>query len=414
MAKAVVGIGHKDHIPENPAEFTSLSQDIITELLAETIAHTTDLPLMVLGKKVLVKPNLVRPNPKNPHAVVTDERVLLGLIQLLKDAGAAEIWVGDNPGYGLPLAQALEQMSEFKARLAKLDVRLRFFDEEEKVTVENPTAVIFDPVVLPISLQESDVYINLPKMKTHMHALVTLGIKNQYGLILDDQRMTYHRNDLNVKVVDILRIVQPDLTIVDGIFAVQGQAPLSGSVVEHMNTIVCGEDVVAVDTVSSSLMGIDPMEVAMLRIARAEKIGVADLDDIEIRGVSPEKVRRSFKRPVVSPMGAYDEIHAIEGGACTGCLSALRHSLDKLHSEDRLAGNLVQTVYLGKPMPDMKNVKSCKGPLWCFGNCTSDLIFNHQRCEDKARFIPGCPPHILEFYKAYIEAVDENEDEDEA
>ncbi|WP_051261514.1 DUF362 domain-containing protein [Desulfovibrio inopinatus] len=411
MAKAVVGIGHKDYIPETPGDFTAASQKIVTELLAETIAQTTDLPLLVLGQKVLLKPNLVRPNPKNPNAVVTDERVLMGLIQLIKDAGAAEIWVGDNPGYGLPLAQALEQMSEFKTRLAHLNVRLRFFDEEEKITVDNPTAVIFDPVVLPVSLMEADVYINVPKMKTHMHTLVTLGIKNQYGLILDDQRMFYHRNDINVKIVDILRVVKPHLTVIDGIYAVQGQAPLSGSVVEHMNTIVCGEDVVAVDTVSASLMGIDPMEVAMLRIARAEKLGVADLDDIEIRGADPDAVRRPFKRPVVSPMGAYDEIHAIEGGACTGCLSALRHSLDKLHSEGRLAGNLPQTVYIGKPMPDMKNVKSCKGPMWCFGSCTSDLIFNHQRCEEKARFIPGCPPHILEFYKAYLDAMaDDNED----
>ncbi len=406
MAHALVGLAKADHVPETPGEYTEQSLAVVEALVARAVAAVTDLAALVGGKTVLVKPNLVRPNPANPYAVVTDERVLFAVVKLLREAGARAVWVGDNPGYGLSLEAAMRQMGDFKDRLHQRGGELVFFDNEPKVSTHIPEATLFDTVELPQRLMEADVYINLPKMKTHMHTLVTLGIKNQYGLVLDAQRMFFHRNDINIKIVDILKAVRPHLTILDGVYAVQGQAPISGSVVEDMNVILASDDVVALDTVGAHCMGIDAMEVAILRLARREGLGCAVLDDIEIRGDALETAVRRFKRPVISSMGAYDAVDAIEGGACFGCLSALRHALDKLDSENRFAGREPSTVYVGKPMP---NRVSCKRPeqgdFWCFGTCAADMVYNNCGCQQTpARFIPGCPPHILDFYKAYIDA----------
>ncbi|MCA1944030.1 MAG: DUF362 domain-containing protein, partial [Desulfovibrio sp.] len=152
LGRPIVAIAHAGQVGESPAAYTDASLNVIRRLTTEVVSLATDLPAMVRGKTVLVKPNLVRPNPKNPFAVVTDERVLFALVELLKDAGAREIWIGDNPGYGLPLAEALAQLGDFKARLAGYGTRLRFFDEEEKVVVDNPEATIFSPMILPKSL----------------------------------------------------------------------------------------------------------------------------------------------------------------------------------------------------------------------------------------------------------------------
>jgi len=401
MEKPVVGLTRLTEVPETPGDYSEKSLKLIRDALSRTIGFCVDFSAMVKGKSILIKPNLVRPNPHNPFAIVTDERVLISLCELARDAGARTIWVGDNPGYGLSLMAALSCMGEFKSRLSRLGVTLRYFDQEETVSLDNPEAALYDKMIVPRCLVEAECYINLPKMKTHMHTLVTMGIKNQYGLILDDERMFWHRNDVNAKLVDILRVVRPTLTVVDAIMAVQGQAPLSGSLVSDMNLILAGTDVVAVDSVGTACMSIEPNEVAMLRLAKTWGLGESDLEKIEVRGGSIEGARRSFKRPVVSCMGAYPEINCVEGGACLGCLSALRHALDKLHFEGKLTGRPVSTVYVGKPMPDQKNLKKIQGEFWCFGNCASELIFNHQKREAPARFIPGCPPHILEFYKAY-------------
>ncbi|OLN24547.1 protein of unknown function DUF362 [Desulfovibrio sp. DV] len=401
MARPRVGLAHGE-VGEAPDAFTPAGLAAVTALVARAIAAAgCDLPALVGGKSVLLKPNLVRPNPNSPRSVVTDERVILAVIDLVRAAGAAAIRVGDNPGYGLSLFAAMAGMADFTRRLAEHGAELVHFDAADPVAVANPTALLFDPVPLPRVLLEADVYINIPKMKTHVHTLVTLGIKNQYGLILDDNRMPWHRNDINVKIIDILRVVKPDLTVVDALWAVQGQAPLSGSSVPDMNVIAAGTDVCAVDAVCADLMGIAVDEVAMLRLAGQEGLGETDLAAIEVVGEDPDQLRRRFARPVLSSMGAYPAVRVIEGGACQGCLSALRHALDKLGSEDGFAGRAQATLYVGVPMPETVNLRNVRGQLWCFGACSAPLIYNTKEPGRIARHIPGCPPHILDFYKAY-------------
>ncbi|WP_428558827.1 MAG: DUF362 domain-containing protein [Solidesulfovibrio sp. DCME] len=400
--KQRVALLRREAIPESPSHYTRAGLRAVTDFLAETIGLCVDLRALCAGKRVLLKPNLVRPDPRNPQAIVTDERVVLGLVSLCRDAGAREVWVGDNPGYGLSLAAALSALGRFKEGLRRAGATLRYFDAEETVRLDNPEAVLFDPIVVPKALLEAEVYINVPKLKTHVHTLMTAGVKNQYGLVLDDQRMFCHRNDINLKVTDILRVIRPHVTVVDAIYAVQGQAPLSGSVVADCNVLVCGTDTAAVDTVCAQVMGFDPMEVPMLRIIRSEGLGETDPDRIEVVGMAVAAVARPFRRPIIGCMGAYPEIFCLEGGACQGCLSALRHALDKLHAAGELSGRAVQTVYVGEPMPGMGSPRRIRGELWCFGDCAAKLLENADTCRENAHCVPGCPPHILDFYKAYL------------
>ena len=404
MARPCVGLAHAV-IGEAPDTYTQAGLAAVTALVERAVAACCDLPALVGGKSVFLKPNLVRPNPASPRSVVTDERVILAMVRLLARAGARSVAVGDNPGWGLSLLEATAGLSGFLRRLEAEGARLVAFDAQPPVPVPNPGAFLFDPVPLPRAVLEAEVYINLPKMKTHVHTLVTLGIKNQYGLILDDNRMPFHRNDINLKIVDILRAIRPHLTVVDGLWAVQGQAPLSGSSLPDMNVVVAGADVCAVDTVCADLMGIAADEVAMLRLARQEGLGETDLAAIDVVGDDPGRCRRRFTRPVLSSMGAYPAVRVIEGGACQGCQSALRHALDKLASEDGFAAGTPHTVYLGVPMPQAVNLRNVPGQLWCFGACAAPLAFDVRRPGNVARFVAGCPPHILDFYKAYKAAV---------
>lgn len=388
-------------VPESPTTYTEKSLELVRGLVTEAVAACCDLPGLVRGRKVLLKPNLVRPDPNNPCAVVTDERVLLAMVSLVRDAGAARVLVGDNPGYGLSLFEAVACLPDFTGRVAAAGGELIFFDRDPPVPVDNPGAFVFDPVLLPRALLDADVLIDLPKMKTHVHTLVTLGIKNLYGLVCDRERMFCHRNDINAKVVDVLRLVRPALTVVDALWAVQGQAPLSGAAVPDMNVIAAGRDVCAVDTVCADLMGIGAHEVAMLRLAGQEGLGETDLAAIEVVGADPAALRRPFARPVIGCAGAYAAVRVLEGGACSGCLSALRHALDKLASEGAFAGREPVTLYVGVPMPERRNFRTVVGERWCFGACAAPLAYDTHALAGTARCIPGCPPHILDFYKAY-------------
>ena len=52
-------------------------------------------------------------------------------------------------------------------------------------------------------------------------------------------------------------------------------------------------------------------------------------------------------------------------------------------------------------MPEAVNRRNVPGQLWCFGACAAPLAFDVRRPGNVARFVAGCPPHILDFYKAY-------------
>lgn len=403
--KSVVYIGHRNYIGEAPNEFTHKSLDVIYDLVREVISGVVDLEKLVKGKSVVIKPNLVRPYLDLIPATITDPRVIIAVVQLSLRAGARSVFVAENPGYKFSsraafVSAGLDQLLPKEAKLVSLD-------EEPAEVVHIPNGQVLCSVKIPKIILDADVLINLAKLKTHMHTLVSLGIKNLHGLVYDEERLIYHRNDINHKLVDLLRVVYPSLTILDGIWALEGQAPLCGKPVKDMNVIIAGTDIVAVDSVGSYLMGISPFEVTAIRIAFQYNFGTANLNDIEVRGTPLNTVTRNFLRPIVSSAGVYKNINVIEGGACLGCLSALRHSLDKLSFEQKLERLPLVTIYVGKPMPNAQNLwnfkKNNKNDLWLFGNCSIELTAQENIRQASPKIVYGCAPHVYDLYNSIVE-----------
>ena len=107
-------------------------------------------------------------------------------------------------------------------------------------------------------------------MKVHLAGTVTLGLKNWNGIVPNvhpsGEQQGVHRVDLGQKMADMYRIRKADLTIVDALIGMEGQGPHAGTPVE-MNLVIAGTDTVAVDAVTASIMGFEPMEVPAIRCA---------------------------------------------------------------------------------------------------------------------------------------------------
>ena len=395
-----VGIAKALHISGSPEGFDAASVNEVKTLVSDAISRAFSLSDLVSGKEVLLKPNLVRPNMADCVAIITDPRVILATALLAREAGAARVVVGENPGYGVSSRDALGA-SKVAALLEEHDIEVCYLDEDPMIVSESRRARLLRRTVLPKTVLDCDVLINIPKMKTHVQTVVSLGIKNLHGLLPDSERLRFHRQDVHQKMVDILAHRRPSVTVVDGIWAGEGQAPLFGSALQDFNVIVAGEDVVAVDTVSAAIMGISPEEVPMIMIARGQSYGSGRLDEITIVGPRIEEVRRYFRRGVMSSSGCFPNVTCLEGGACSGCLSNLRHSLDKLHKDGHLGESGPITVYVGRPMPHDVTVETWEGDLWLFGDCSSELADSQVEGRCAARSVPGCPPHILDFARLF-------------
>ena len=240
------------------------------------------------GEDVLIKPNVC--NAKNPEGMVlTDFRVIEAVIDLVRENGCdATVVESDNIA---GTAESRVRGSGLMGLLDEWDVpfmNLSHGDYEEHevagVKLRMPRAVL-----------DADYLVNLPKMKTCAHTLLTLGVKNLYGVLQQAQKSRYHRK-LDAILPYLAKTVRCDLTVVDGLTCMEGNGPIVGNPV-CMNLVVAGRNVVAVDSVCSRLMGYDPSKVSHIAGAARQGTGPLSLDEIEVVGDDWAACVHQFEAP---------------------------------------------------------------------------------------------------------------------
>lgn len=198
---------------------------------------------------------------------------------------------------------------------------------------------------------------------------------------------------MSSKLVDAYRVLKPKLAIIDAIWAMQGQGPQSlfpDDLLKNMNLIMASEDCVALDAVATAVMGFDPLEIETTRIANYEGLGVGNLNDIEVKGVPIEAIKRSFRRPSPDIVAVYPNVDVYMHGGCEGCTHNVRIGLDKMAGKGVIAKiDKPINLILGFNTHVPESLDSER--TWVIGDCARQNM-------DKGRaFFPGCP-HIVAYY----------------
>ncbi len=236
------------------------------------------------GERILLKPNLLSEHPAE-DAVTTHPELVRAVIRKLKTIGA-ESMVGDSPS----IAENIEKLWKTTG-MAKVA-------EEENVKLVNfanygvkefPSQKFAGKKIYLSSVAfEINGIISLAKLKTHNLMTFTAGIKNLYGLIPGMIKTDYHR--LAYKPIffaqllsEILAVVKPRLTIIDGIVGMDGNGPVAGRI-RNFGLILASDDVVALDTVVCKLIGLEIEEVPLLKFCAEKDLGETNLEKIEVVG----------------------------------------------------------------------------------------------------------------------------------
>ncbi|MDK1030455.1 MAG: DUF362 domain-containing protein [Planctomycetia bacterium] len=252
--------------------------------------------LDVSGKKVLLKPNMLGPMPPESN-VCTHPAVIRSAVEAIERRGAAEIIVGDNPGmraYGSNV-RAAEISGIYGA------AKGRFVNIAEN-PVNVPTQSRFaSSLLVSREVLDADVFISLPKMKTHVATRITGGLKNSYGILVGGQKTSLHRlarGPVNFAeaVLDAFQIRPPDLVILDAVHGMEGQGP-SGGQSRHIGRLIASSNAAALDVVMTRMMNLEPAEIPLLRLANERGIGPIDISEIDVRG--PFEVISDFKAPKI-------------------------------------------------------------------------------------------------------------------
>jgi uncharacterized protein (DUF362 family)/NAD-dependent dihydropyrimidine dehydrogenase PreA subunit len=286
-------------------------------------------PLDVAGKKVLVKPNVLR-SGRPEESITTHPAVLSAVVERLKAMNPAEIIVGDNPG--------LMSYGANEASFEKTGLREASLGHYRNIGLDG-VEVPFSPeyggrLSVSRAVLEADVVISLPKFKTHGLTVLTGAIKNSYGILPGAQKALLHKlagNPLRFHelVVDVFKLRIPDFFIMDAVIGMQGNGPASTEL-RWIGKVLASDNAVALDSVVARMMGLDPAGLRFLQKAKAD--GLGDFADQALEIVGDLTPIPDFKLP---PLGgdAISHSQALQGlidsraamrpkadaSRCTGC-----------------------------------------------------------------------------------------------
>ncbi|MFP4667763.1 MAG: DUF362 domain-containing protein [Desulfobacterales bacterium] len=240
-------------------------------------------PVGITGRRVLIKPNVLR-GARPEEGITTNPALLSAVLEKVESENPASIVVGDNPGllgYGAN--------RECFEKTGLMEAARGYYENigDDSVTVSfNPD--FMDTVTVSREVFEADVIISLPKFKTHGLTVVTGAIKNSYGILPGAIKAKLHKaagspERFHQAVVDVFKLRVPDLFIVDAVVGMEGNGPASPDL-RDIGCIIAGDNAVAVDSVISQMMGLDPAKLGFLCHAKQKGLGDYEPESIKIHG----------------------------------------------------------------------------------------------------------------------------------
>jgi uncharacterized protein (DUF362 family)/Pyruvate/2-oxoacid:ferredoxin oxidoreductase delta subunit len=292
-------------------------------------------PQEIARKKVVIKPNVLRSSTAEEH-IVTHPCLLRAVVEKVEEMSPAALVVGDNPGlfsYG-----DNENSFEKTGLMAAAKGHYKNFGNTTHNLAFNPD---FMPEVgISKEILDADIFISLPKFKTHGLTVMTGAVKNSYGILPGAQKARLHQmagtperfHDL---IAEVFRLRVPDLFIMDAVVGMEGNGPASPELRE-IGLILAADNAVALDGVVARMMGLDPGRLRFLQ--KAKTMGIGDFDSQMIQIDGEMRILPDFKLPplggeAISGNSAIQELMQnktrvrpqADAQLCTACGACIEH-----------------------------------------------------------------------------------------
>jgi|TARA_B100001964_G_C14212328_1_gene591076 uncharacterized protein (DUF362 family) len=297
LVSVVQGTGKKEDVPEMVRRSVNLLGGL------EKID--------VKGKRVLVKPNM---NSNNAHPASTNPLVVGTIVEMLLEAGATKVMVGDSSNINNKTSDVMRDQGIKKA-VEDAGGEVMFLEDEEFITVQIPGGKWLTETQISRPVYEAERLIDLPVIKSHNVTNYTMSMKNFVGTIHKDSRFdpewkpttkVFHSCGNPAEAAAELNIlVNPDLVVMDGTRSLvsYGEGDDAGEV-RDTNMIIASGDRIANDIVGLSIIksyGIWPNVVDkevwdQPTIKRALELGLGrNKEEIKILGESLPRKEKFYE-----------------------------------------------------------------------------------------------------------------------
>ncbi len=247
-------------------------------------------------EKILFKPNLLT-RADDTRAVTTHPSVFEAVVKLFKEKGYKNLVYGDSPGHPGNIEKTAEICGLTKIA-EKLDLPMADFDTGS--LVEYVSGRLVRKYDICNGVLDSDVIVNICKMKTHQLETITGAVKNMFGCVHGLSKSKSHAkfpdaHSFAQMLIELNLILKPRLHIMDGVVAMEGNGPASGRP-RYMNVLLFSDDPVALDATFCRLIDLDVRLVPTVYYGDKLYLGNRHEEDIEIVGLDNFKdfVRKDF------------------------------------------------------------------------------------------------------------------------
>ncbi len=227
---------------------------------------------------VMVKPNIGW-NRTVEQAANTNPEIIKAIIEMVLNAGAKKVLVMDHSCHK-PEDTYKRSGLEQAAKDAGAEVR---YADDNRLVVHDFKGSQIQRWPVYKDFLEVDKFINVPILKHHGSAGLTIGMKNLFG-ILGGNRGKLHRN-MGMSIADLGHGFKTHLTIVDAYRVLMRNGPTGGraSDVELKKTVLASANILEADVVAANMFGIEPMQIGFIQAAAEKNMGQSDFNKITLK-----------------------------------------------------------------------------------------------------------------------------------
>ena len=240
--------------------------------------------------KVLVKVNLVTSHTYET-GITTDPIVVEAVINRIHKLDKEAIVVETEGGITSPDKAIHETgIMDVVERTGAEYLNMGKLEDKVELKVADPKAIDRFKVA---RIATENAIITVPTMKLLHHTVITMGLKNIFGMLTTRHKYPLHRHGMNNVIYDIVKTLPPHMSLIDGFYGKEGKGPWQGNPVK-MNTIIASIDAVAADATAARCIGIDPEIID--HVKWLYEAGIGEMHDIEVVGDGIDAVYRKWDR----------------------------------------------------------------------------------------------------------------------
>jgi uncharacterized protein (DUF362 family) len=264
----------------------------------DRVLEQIELPTSLRSSEVLLKPNLI--SAKAGPLACTEGALILAVARRFLDQGA-RVGIGDSPAFGTA-ASVLKNL-HLLDELAHLGVQIRSF--KQGIPTELPGG---GQAVLARAALECDLLVNMPRVKAHAQARLTMAVKNYFGCLVGLRKAWWHmayggnygenyggktactEKQFFDRLIRIPTALPSSVSIIDGIVAMHRTGPMNGAPYP-LSILAASTNAVAADRAFHAVLRVDPQDSPVMAACQHAHIHGAALSQLSFPLAAPEDLQ---------------------------------------------------------------------------------------------------------------------------